>query len=79
MAAAVSKLLRKASGHLEKGESYEAKALCADFLVKFPKNRTALLVREKSQRAPASKLCDLPKETVNEVIISHRQGEFEKF
>ena len=47
-------------------------------MVKFPKNRTALLGREKLQQAPASKLFDLPKETVDEVIISHRQGEFEK-
>jgi hypothetical protein len=78
LAAAVSKLLRKAARHLEKGERCEAEALYADILVKFPKNRTALLGREKSQQAPASKLCDPPKETVDEVIASHRQGEFEK-
>ena len=78
MAAAVSKLLRKAARHLEKGERCEAEALYADILVKFPKNRMALLGREKSQKAPTPKLCDPPKEMVDEVITSHRQGEFEK-
>ena len=78
MAAAASKLSRKAARHLEKGERCEAEALYADILVKFPKNRMALLGREKSQQAPASKLCDPLKETVDEVITSHRQGEFEK-
>ena len=78
MAAAASKLSRKAERHLEKGERCEAEALYADILVKFPKNRMALLGREKSQKAPTPKLCDPPKEMVDEVITSHRQGEFEK-
>ena len=78
MAAAASKLSRKAARHLEKGERCEAEALYADILVKFPKNRMALLGREKSQKAPTPKLCDPPKEMVDEVITSHRQREFEK-
>ena len=78
MAAAASKLSRKAARHLEKDERCEAEALYADILVKFPKNRMALLGREKSQKAPTPKLCDPPKEMVDEVITSHRQGEFEK-
>ena len=78
MAAAASKLSRKAERHLEKGERCEAEALYADILVKFPKNRMAFLGREKSQKAPTPKLCDPPKEMVDEVITSHRQGEFEK-
>ena len=78
MAAAASKLSRKAARHLEKGERCEAEALYADILVKFPKNRMALVGREKSQKAPTPKLCDPPNEMVDEVITSHRQGEFEK-